>query len=273
MKILLTFLCASLGLALLLAGCAVGPDYKRPGVDSPEAFRRAASDTNALSEAGSLGDLGWWETFQDPQLLAYLAEALTNSWDIKIAAARVLQAEAAARITHSQFFPTVNGGGDLITSRSSEKGPTPIPPGFKPQQEYGDVFLSMPAYELDLWGRIRRANEAARAQLLATKEAQHTVRQTLVAQIATAYLDLLEVDLELDIAQRTYSVRTNSLELTQSRAQGGVASMADVYQSRILVSAAEASIADIHRRIEQQENLLSILLGRNPGNIQRGPAL
>src|SRR5213592_4470291 len=159
MKILPTFLCASLGLALLLAGCAVGPDYKRPGVDSPEAFRRAASDTNALSEAGSLGDLGWWETFQDPQLLAYLAEALTNSWDIKIAAARVLQAEAAARITHSQFFPTVNGGGDLITSRSSEKGPTPIPPGFNPKQEYGDVFLSMPAYELDLWGRIRRANE------------------------------------------------------------------------------------------------------------------
>jgi multidrug efflux system outer membrane protein len=217
--------------------------------------------------------LGWWESFQDPQLLAYLAEALTNSWDIKIAAARVLQAEAAARITRSQFFPTINGGGDLITSRTSEKGPTPIPPGFNPHQEYGDVFLSMPAYELDLWGRIRRANEAARAQLLATKEAQHTVRQTLVAQIATAYLDVLELDLELDIAQRTYGVRTNSLELTQSRAQGGVASMADVYQSRILVSAAEASIADIHRRIEQQENLLSILLGRNPGNIQRGPAL
>jgi multidrug efflux system outer membrane protein len=256
-----------------LAGCAVGPDYKRPVVDSPGAFRRAASDTNAPSGTNSFADLGWWETFRDPQLIAYLTEALTNSWDIKIAAARVWQAEAAARITRSQFFPTVNAGGDLFTSRASEKGPTPVPPGVNPQQGYGDVFLSMPAYEVDLWGRIRRANEAARAQLLATEEAQRTVRQTLVAEVATAYLDLLEFDLELDIAIRTYAVRTNSLELTRSRAQGGVASMADVYQAQILVFGAEASIADIHRRIEQQENLVSILLGRNPGDIQRGQAL
>jgi multidrug efflux system outer membrane protein len=256
-----------------LAGCAVGPDYKRPAMDGPTGFRRAATDTNAPSGTNSLADLGWWETFQDPQLTAYVAEALTNSWDIKITAARVLQAEAAARITRSQFFPTINAGGDVYTTRTSEKGPVPIPPGVNPQRGYGDVFLSMPAYEVDLWGRLRRANEAARAQLLATIEAQRTVRQTLVAEVATAYLDLLEFDLELDIAVRTFAVRTNSLELTQSRAQGGVASMADVYQSKILVFAAEASVADIHRRIEQQENLLSILLGRNPGGIQRGPAL
>jgi outer membrane protein, multidrug efflux system len=256
-----------------LAGCAVGPDYKRPVVNSPEDFRRAASDTTTPSGTNSFGDLGWWETFRDPQLTAYLAEALTNSWDIKIAVARVLQAEAAARITRSQFLPTVNAGGDWVTSRASQKGPTPIPSGLNPQREYGDVFLSMAAYEVDLWGRIRRANEAARAQLYATVEAQRTVRQTLVAQVATAYLDLLELDLELDIARRTYAARTNSLELTQSRAQGGVSSMADVYQSRILVFGAEASIADIHRRIEQQENLLSILLGRTPGDIERGPAL
>jgi multidrug efflux system outer membrane protein len=258
---------------LLMAGCAVGPDYKRPVLSTPENFRRAASDTNAVSDTESLGNLGWWETFQDAQLNQYLAEALTNSWDIKIAAARVLQAEAVARITRSQFFPTVNGGGDLVTSRASEKGPLPVPPGVNPQREYGEVYLSMPAYEVDLWGRIRRANESARAQLLATTEAQRTVRQTLVAQVATAYLDLLELDLELDIARRTYAVRTNSLELTQSRAQGGVASMADVYQSRILVFSAEASIADIQRRVEQQENLVSILLGRNPGPITRGTAL
>jgi multidrug efflux system outer membrane protein len=260
-------------LLVLLAGCAVGPDYKRPAVDSPASFRTAASDTNSPSGATSFGDLGWWETFKDPQLIAYLTEALTNSWDIKIAAARVLQAEAVAHITRSQFFPTVNAGADLVTSRASEKGPTPIPSGVNPRQEYGDVFLSMPAYEVDLWGRIRRANEAARAQLLATVEAERTVRQTLVAQVATAYLDLLEFDLELDIAVRTYGVRTNSLELTQSRAQGGVASMADVYQSQILVYGAQASIADILRRIEQQENLMSILLGRNPGEIKRAPAL
>ena len=258
---------------LLLAGCAVGPNYKRPATDTPGAYRRAATDTNATAGGNSFADLGWWETFNDPQLTAYLTEAITNSWDIKIAAARVLQAEAVARITRSQFFPTVNAGGDLVTSRASEKGPTPIPPGVNPRQEYGDVFLSMPAYEVDLWGRIRRANEAARAQLLATKEAEYTVRQTLVAEVATAYLDLLELDLELEIAQRTYIARTNSLELTRSRETGGVASLQDVYQAQILVSTAEASIANTHQRIEQQENFLSILLGRNPGDIQRGSPL
>jgi multidrug efflux system outer membrane protein len=274
MKTILRHSLAPLGAGLvLLAGCAAGPDYQRPAVDSPGAFRRAASDTNAPAGTNSFADLGWWETFQDPQLTAYIAEALTNSWDVKIAAARVLQAEAAAGITRSQFFPTVNAGGDLVTTRASENGPTSIPPGVNPQREYGDVYLSMPAYEVDLWGRIRRANEAARASLLATVEAQRTVRQSLVTRIAAAYLDLLEFDLELDIALRTYAVRTNSLELTRSRADGGVASMADVYQSQILVYGAQASIADILRRIEQQENLLSILLGRNPGDIQRGSAL
>jgi multidrug efflux system outer membrane protein len=261
------------GLGVALAGCAVGPDYKRPAVESPNAFRRAATDTNSFTGTNSFADLGWWETFQDPQLTTYIAEALTNSWDVKIAAARVLQAEAVARITRSQFFPTVNAGGDVFTSRASEKGPAPVPAGVNPQQGYGDVYLSMPAYEVDLWGRIRRANEAARAQLLSTAEAERTVRQTLVADIATAYLDLLELDLELEIARLSYAARTNSLELTRSRQTGGVASLQDVYQAQILVSTAEASIADTHRRIEQQENLLSILLGRNPGDIQRGPAM
>jgi multidrug efflux system outer membrane protein len=130
----------------------------------------------------------------------------------------------------------------------------------------------MAAYELDLWGRIRRANEAARAQLLATEAAQQTVRQTLVAQVATAYLSLLERDYELEIAERTYRVRTNSLVLTTARQQGGVAAMQDVYQAQILVATAEAAIADTHRRIEQTENELNILLGRNPGSPQRGEA-
>ena len=264
---------ALFGLLILAAGCAVGPDYKRPVSDTPVDYRRAMSDTNAPAGTNSFADLGWWETFNDPQLTAYLAEALTNSWDIKIAAARVLQAEAAARITRSQFMPTINAGGDIVTARSSKRGPTPIPSGVNAQEEYGDVFLSMPAYELDLWGRIRRANEGARAQLLATVEAERTVRQTLVTAVATAYLELLELDLELEIARRTYIARTNSYELTSSRQIGGVSSLQDVYQAQILVSTAEASIADIHRRVEQQENLLSILLGRNPGDIQRGDSL
>jgi multidrug efflux system outer membrane protein len=260
------------GLLVVVAGCSVGPDYKRPVVDSPGAYRPAASSTNSMSGSKSFADDGWWVTIKDPQLKAYIAEALTNSWDVKIAAARILQAEASLRITRSQFLPSVNAGGDIVTSRTSQKGPLAIP-GIKPERSYGDVFLSMNAYELDLWGRIRRASEASRAQLLANIAAQESVRQTLVAQVATSYLDLLELDLELDISQHTYAARTNSLELTSSRETGGVASMQDVYQARILVSTAEAAIADTHRRIEQQENQLSILLGRNPGKIERSASI
>ena len=242
-----------------------------PRVDTPAAYRTAASDTNAPAGTNSFADLGWWQVFQDPQLTAYIGEALTNNWDIKIAAARVLQAEAALRVTRSQFFPTVNAGGDLVTTRASENGPSPIPVRRESRSgSYGDVFASMSAYEVDLWGKIRRANEAARAQLLATEDAQQTVRQTLVAQVATAYLDLLELDYELEIAQRTYAVRTNSLALTAAREEGGVAAMQDVAQAKILVYGAEASIVDIQRQREQQENALCILLGRNPGSIQRG---
>ncbi len=266
-------LLSALAAATLAAGCAVGPNYQRPAMETPAAFRPAATDSRDLSGANSLANLPWWQVLNDPQLHAYVAEALTNSWDIKIAAARVLQAEAAARVTRSQFAPTIGVGGDLVTTRASERGPATIPAGMDPQVGYGDLFASMAAYELDLWGRIRRANEAARAQLLATEAAQQTVRQTLVAQVASAYLSLLELDYELEIAERTYGVRTNSLGLTTARQEGGVASMQDVHQARILVSTAEAAIADTHRRIEQQENELNILLGRNPGAPQRGEGL
>lgn len=258
-----------LGMALL-AGCAVGPNYERPALFPPAEYRTAASATNAPAGTNSFADLGWWETFRDPQLTGYVAEALTNNWDIKIAAARVLQAEAALQVARSQFMPNVSAGADLVTTRASQNGPGSIPSGVNPQQNYGDVFAGMSAYEVDLWGKIRRANEAARARYLATEEAQRTVRQTLVAQVATAYLALLELDYELEIAQRTYAVRTNSLALTTAREEGGVAAMQDVAQAKILVYGAEASIVDIQRQREQQENLLCILLGRDPGSIQRG---
>lgn len=152
----------------LLAGCAVGPNYKRPVVDTPGTYRYAASDTNVTDSTESFADLDWWEVYKDEQLAAYIHEALTNSWDIKIAASRVMQAAAASRIARSEFFPTINGEGDLLTTQYSKRGPTPAPPGYNRQREYGDLFASMPAYELDLWGRIRRSNEAARARLLAT---------------------------------------------------------------------------------------------------------
>ena len=260
-------------LLLMFAGCAVGPDYKRPAVNAPETFRTAASDTNAPPDKESLGDLEWSKVFDEPQLQALIEEALTNSWDIQIAAARVLQAEASLRITRSQFFPTVSAGGDLVTARTSEKGPLDLPPGANPQREYGDVFVGLSPYELDLWGRIRRATEASRARLLATEDAQRIVRQTLVAEVATAYLQLLELDLELEISYRSLEARSNSLSLTISRELGGVAGKQDVYQAQILVFTAQAAIADISGRIEQKENELSILLARNPGKIERNSKL
>ena len=256
-----------------LTGCMVGPDYQRPSLDLPASFHAPASDTGARQPSRSLGDLGWWRIINDPRLQAYIAEALTNNWDVKIAAARVLQAEAAVRATRSQFLPTLGVGGEWTSARSSKIGAVTVPPGQDPSKEYGSVYGTMASYELDLWGRIRRANEAARAHLLATDAAQQTVRQTLVAQVATAYLGLLELDYELEIAERTYRARTNSLTLTQARQEGGVAAKQDVYQAQILVAGAEAAIADTHRRIEQQENGLSILLGRNPGSLRRGEGL
>jgi outer membrane protein, multidrug efflux system len=259
-------------LVFALGGCSVGPDYKRPSIQSADTYRRASSDTNAPAGTNSFADLGWWEVFSDPQLRSYIEEALTNSYDIKIAAARVLQAEAAARITRSQYFPTVNAGGDLVTTRTSQNGPIPLS-RVNPEHTYGDVVMSMSPYEVDLWGRLRRANEGARANLLATIDAQDAVRQTLVATVASAYLDLLELDLEAQISRQTYAARTNSLSLTKSRQEGGVASIQDVYQARILVYTAEAAIVDTERRIEQQENYLSILLGRNPGHLARSEPL
>lgn len=256
--------------AALLAGCAVGPDYERPALDTPDGFRRAESDPSSGGGTNSFADLVPVQVFGDPVLHAYIAEALTNNWDIKIAAARVLQAQASARVVRSQFYPSVAVGGDLVTARSSQEGPSAPPAGSDPEVTFGNAFASMSTYEVDLWGRIRRASEAARARLLATEAAQETVRQTLVSQVAAAYLLLLQLDYELEISRRTYAVRTNSLMLTTARQEGGVASMQDVVQARVLVDTADAATVDVLRRREQTENLLALLLGRNPGSLGRG---
>jgi len=264
------FRISSAALVAALAGCAVGPDYQRPEMAAPTEYRRAADDSTPAIETNSIGDLAFAEVYADPILNDYIAEALTNSWDIKIAAARVLQAEAAARVARSQFWPTVNAGGDLYTTRSSENLGTPLA---DPQLEYGSAYLAMPVYEIDLWGRLRRANEAARAQLLATVEAERTVRQTLVAQVATTYFRLLGLDQELAVSRMTLTNSSTSLDLAKTREEGGVASMQDVYQAEALVRRSEAAIAAVLQRIGQQENELCVLLGRNPGPIERGSPL
>jgi outer membrane protein, multidrug efflux system len=260
-------------LFFLVSGCAVGPDYKRPEVDAPSTYRPAASDTRNLLTTRSFADLGWNELIDDELLRGYITEALTNSWDIKAAAARVLQAEAGLRVTRSQFLPSVSAGGDMFTARTSEEGPSGVPAGVNAKQEYGDVYVAMSTYELDLWGRVRRANEAARARLLATEAAQNAVRQTLVTDVASTYLQLLQLDQDLEIGRRSLISRKSSLDLTTSRADGGVASMQDIAQARILVLTAEASITETLRQIEQTENAFCLLLGRNPGPVERGRPL
>jgi NodT family efflux transporter outer membrane factor (OMF) lipoprotein len=263
--------CAALLAGIVsLTGCVQGPDYRRPALDTPAVFHASPTETADLADTNSLGDLDWRTVFDDPQLAAYINEALTNSWDLKIAAARVLQAEAVSRITRSSLFPTLSAGGGWTSVRASEEGLTPVPDGVDKEQDFISVYGMMASYEVDLWGRIRRANEAALARLLATEEAQRTVRQTLVASVATAYLSLLELDYELEIARRSLEVRNTSLALTKNREEGGVSSMQDVFQAQVLVATADSAIFDILRRIEQAENELGILLGRNPGPVARG---
>ncbi|RJP88145.1 MAG: efflux transporter outer membrane subunit [Desulfobacteraceae bacterium] len=259
-------------LFFLVSGCAVGSDYKSPEVDMPSVYRSAASDTRDLSTAKSLADLSWNEVIVDKILRGYIDEALANSWDIKAAAARVLQAEAALRVTRSEFLPSVSAGGDMVTSRTSEKGPAGSS-GADVQHEYGDVYVAMSTYELDLWGRVSRASESARARLLATEAAQDAVRQTLVIEVASTYLQLLQLDQDLEIGRRTLVSRTKSLGLTTSRSEGGVSSLQDIAQARILVLTAKASITETLRQMEQTENAFCLLLGRNPGPVKRGRPL
>lgn len=260
---------ATFGLLLGLvgwAGCTVGPDYRRPDVAVPAAFRGQAA--GAPGGPDSIADLAWWKVFQDEQLQQLIRTALQTSYDVRIAAARVLDAQAQVVITRSFQFPSVNLSGNTVYTRiTGDRPPLTAEETFNPA---GSLDLS---WELDFWGRVRRATEAARAQLLATDEARHAVLTTLVSSVATAYLQLRELDLELEIARRTLTSRQASLRLAQLRAAGGVSSLIDVRQAEVLVITAAQAIPDTERRIEQTENLISILLGRNPDAVPRGRPL
>jgi outer membrane protein, multidrug efflux system len=251
---------------LMLTGCAVGPNYKRPPVTVPGTYRGLAADSEPQATA-SLGDEKWWTVYQDEQLQALIREALAQNYDMRIAAARVLQAQAVLGITRADQFPTITGG----ASASSLSSPrTKTFPGF--ESSSNQVNLSL-FWELDFWGKFRRATEAARANLLSTEWGQKAVVSSLVSNVASAYFQLLELDAEMEISRRTLASRRDSLRLTEIRAKGGNTSLLDVRQSEQLVYTAAASIPDRERRIEQQENLISILLGRNPGPVTRGKPL
>jgi multidrug efflux system outer membrane protein len=252
---------------LLLSGCAVGPNYKRPSVDVPGTYRGATAQEAEQPAAESLGDQKWWELFQDQQLQDLIHTALQQNYDVRIAAARILEARAQVGITRADGLPTISAGAQSFDQRSARQK---FFPAFDTSAHQVDLSL---AWDLDFWGKYRRANESARATLLATQWAREAVISTLVSDVAAAYFQLRELDLQLEISRRTLASRQNSLQLTRLLANGGATSMLDVRQAEQLVFTAAETIPDLERRIEQQENFISTLLGNNPGPIARGVKL
>ncbi len=259
---------------LVWSGCAVGPNYKRPAIDVPVTYRGASSEAPPATSGptggtvqpttASLGDEKWWDVFQDEELRNLIRTALKNNYDLRIAATRVLEAQAQLGITRADQYPSLAAGGALADQRSPRVGPIP-----SYEVSLGQVAASA-AWNLDFWGRYRRASEAARANLLANEWARKQVMATLVANVAAAYFQLRQLDLELEISKRTFASRSESLKLTQTLEQHGLSSLLDVRQSEQLVYTAGEEIPDFERQVAQQENALSILLGKNPGDIPRG---
>jgi multidrug efflux system outer membrane protein len=256
-----------LSAALLLSGCTVGPNYKRPVVAVPPTYRGAVPDETAQTETATLGDQEWRDIFQDEQLRALIRIALQQNYDVRIAASRVLEANAQLGITRADQFPTLSAGAGIGDVRTAQAKFLP-----KFETSIGQVNLSA-AWELDFWGKFRRATEAARANLLASKWARQEVVSTLVANVADAYFQLRALDLQLEISKRTLDSRQESLHLTRILANGGATSLLDVRQAEQLVFTAGAEIPAFEQQIEQQQNFLSILLGQNPGDIPRGQTL
>ena len=251
-------LAAAVLLAAMLPGCKVGPNYSRPELGVPPTYR--GTDASARS----LGDLKWMELFRDPTLQALVTEALVKNFDVRVAVARVLEARAQLAGAAANQTPSITAQAQTNYGRS---------PSSQPSTTYASWTKALGAqlqYEVDLWGRLSRATESARALFLAQDAARQAVLTTVVSNVVNAYLQLRELDLELDVSRRTLAARRDSLRLTQARLEGGVASLQDVRQAESLVYTAEAQIPDTQRTIEQTENALCVLLGRYPGSIPRG---
>lgn len=259
---------ATVALALWLTGCLIGPNYKRPETGPPVQFRFAS---DALEQA-SLADLEWFELFQDDALRELIQTALIQNYDLEIAAARVLQARAQVGIVRSEIFPTISGGGSGRTTRVAQNATTGLPPGVNPVVTFGTLSLDM-TWEVDVWGRIRRLTESARAELLSSADTQRAVLITVIASVATSYFQLRALDLQLQISHRTIEARERGLKLTRTQRDLGSGTGLDVAQAEDLLFTARATIRDIERQIAQTEDALSLLLGRNPGDIIRGRTL
>ena len=257
---------ASAALALALSGCALGPDYARPPLPEPPAFRGQPAP-----EATSIADLPWWEVFRDEALGALVREALESNLDLLVAATRVEQARYFAAVTRSELLPQLGYEGDAALGRQAFLGA--VAPAVDAETESSFLAVLSLAWEIDIWGRIRRSTEAARADLLATEAFRRGVVLSLISGVAQSYFALRELDLELEIARRTEVSFRETRDLFQRRYQGGVASKLDMLRGEAALAQVASSIPDLERRIVAQENLLSVLLGRPPGEIPRGAAL
>ena len=252
---------------LLLASCTVGPNYQRPKADVPGGYRGLPATAPEAASSASLGDAQWWSVFQDEQLRSLIRTALQQNYDVRIAAERVLAAQAQLRIARSDQYPSAGVGVGGTTEREPS---SPFSPSYR--WDYMQVGGAA-SWDIDFWGKYRRATEAARANLAQTEWGKRAVVSTLVANVAGAYFRLRALDLGIDITQRSLVSRQESLRLTKLLADHGAVSMVDVRQAEQLVYVASATIPDLQRQIEQEENYIRFLLGQNPGPIARGHSL
>lgn len=248
----------------------VAQKYQRPQVQTPGTFR---GDTSTQPDPQTLANLKWFELFKDEKLQQLIQEALAHNYDLREAVARIDAARANLGITRSEQFPTIVASADVINQRQSRSSAFDLPEPIKRDRSFGSVLLNLLTFEIDIWGRLRKQTAAARFDLLATEEARKAVITTLVSDVATAYFGLRELDFELDISRRTLISREESLRLIQLRQQRGVATMLEVRQAEELVYDAREVIPALEQGIEQTENFLSFLTGRNPSAIERGVSL
>jgi outer membrane protein, multidrug efflux system len=243
---------------------------QQPPVQTPTAFR---ADTAPQPTKQSLADMKWFEIFQDQKLQDLIRDALTNNYDLRQAIANIDAARATLGITRSEQFPTITASADVVNQRNSRSSTFDLPAPVQRDRSFGSVLLNLLNYEIDIWGRLRKQTAAARADLLATEEAQRFIVTTVISDVATAYFSLREFDFELDISRRTLVSRQESLRLISLRQQRGVATMLEVRQAEELVYDAQEVIPALEQSIQQTENFLSYLTGRNPSAIERGLSL
>jgi multidrug efflux system outer membrane protein len=250
-----------------VCGCAVGPNYKKPKVDAPAVYRGLTPEEVAKAVTKSFAEQKWWDVFQDEQLKELIKTALQQNYDLRRAGVRILEARATLGITRADQFPTISADASALNERTAQQK---FVPAVKTSANRVGLDFS---WELDFWGKFRRATEAARANLSASEWGQREITTELVANVASAYFTLRALDLQLEITRRTLASRQDSLRLTQILTNGGSTSLLDVRQAEQLVFTAGSEIPSLEQQIEQQENFISILLGNNPAPIPRGRVL